>query len=219
MRDVFFLPKRVVLTVSAVAVVGWGAVPGLLQAADPVKAKVLEKFEKIDEKTLKGRDAQMKVVNTKDKDHPKALEIKMDFAKPGTYPGVSKSFPEATLNPAKYEGFRFWVRSDVGTSFGVSIGGGYKRKDGKANSFQGPSMKAEAEWKQITVPFSSFKRRTNTYYKDGKRFTTPGGGEPMDEEDYGGTTGIGFNTSVESRGTSVVGQLMFDNLELIEKQK
>jgi hypothetical protein len=188
-------------------------------AADAPKTKPLEKFERIDEKTLKLNDAQAKVVNTKDRNHPRVLELKMDFAKPYSYPGFSKSFPEATLNPTRYEGFRFWVKSDVGTAFAVSVAGSYKRKDGKDNWFVGGGFQATGEWQQITVPLSSFKRASHKFFRDGKQMVSPGGGEPMDEEDYGGTNRISFSTSVERRGVSVVGHLMFDELELIEKQK
>jgi hypothetical protein len=214
----FSLPKRVALAASLSVVASWG-VSVNLQAADPAKTKVLDKFERIDEKTLKAIEAQLKVVSTKDKDHPKALEVKMDFARPGSYPGFTKTFPEATLNPTKYEAFRFWVRSDVGTSFSVDVSGVYKRKDGKGSGFFGGGVKGEPEWKQVTIPFRAFKRHAGTFYKDGQRIVQPGGGEPLDEEDYGGTTRISFRTAVENRGTSVIGQLMFDNLELVEKQK
>jgi hypothetical protein len=207
------------LVFAALAMVGW-SVPSELGAAESAKTKVLEKFEHLPEKTITIRNAKSKVVNTKDKDHPRALELKMDYAIPGAQSGgFGKSFPEATLNPGKYEAFRFWVRSDVGTSFSVGIGGGYKRKDGKSSSFGGPGFRAEQEWKQIKVPFSAFRRSAAVYYKDGKRMVQPGGGEPLDEEDYGGVTGIGFNSDITGRGTSVMGHLMFDSLELVEKQK
>lgn len=219
MSDGFFFLNWRALALVAVALAGWGGLAELW-AADPVKTKVLEKFEHQEEKSLQFNNAKAKVVGTKDKEHPRVLEIRMDYAVPGSqYGGLSKRFPEATLNPMRYEAFRFWVRSDVGTSFGVSIGGGYKRKDGKSSSFSGPGFRAESGWTQIEVPFASFRRNAAVYYKDGKRMVQPGGGEPLDEEDYGGITGISFNTGVEGRGTSVIGHLMFDTLELVEKKK
>ncbi len=189
-----------------------------LFAADASKNKILEKFEHMDEKTIKIGDAKAKIVNTQDKEHSKALELKMDYAKPNSYPGFSKSFPEATLNPTRYSGFSIWVRSDVETSFNVSISGSYKRKDGKIPAFGGGGFKATSEWKQIIIPFEKFSRNGAKFWKEGKQVIIPGGG-PMDEDDYGGITRFGIGTSIESRGTSTVGHLMFDSLELIEKSK
>jgi hypothetical protein len=193
--------------------------PGGVLAAEAEKVKPLEKFDKVDEKTLKLYDAQHKIVNTKDKEHPRVLELKMDFAKPGSWSGFSKTFPEGTLNPNRYEAFRFAVKSDVGTSFTVFVNGGYKRKDGKYSGFSGGEIQGTSEWKVITVPLKDLKRQSLKVFKDGKQMMTPGGGEPMDEEDYGGITMIGLRTSVERRGTSVIGHLMFDSLELLEKKK
>jgi hypothetical protein len=185
-------------------------------AADTTKVKVLDKLEHIDAKSLKIREAKAKIVATDEPDHRKVLELAMDYAKANSWSGFNKFFPEGNLNPKKYTAIRFWVRSNSGTSFNTGIGGHYTRKDGKYNSFYGGSFTASTTWTQITIPLDKFKRNGDKIWKNGAQVIIPGGEAPEDE-DYAGIDNFGISSGINNRGTSTVGHLMFDGLELVEK--
>jgi len=188
-----------------------------LEAADSAKVKVLEKCEHIDPKLLRVTEAKAKVVTTQDPEHRKVIELVMDYAKAGAVSGLGKDFPGG-VNLKKYSAIRFWVRSDVGTSFIFGIGGSYKRKDGRSTSFSLGSVRATETWTQITFPLDKATRGGGRYWDKQKQepVTVPGG-DPMDEEDYAGITRWGLISGIDNRGTATSGHLMFDGFELVEK--
>jgi len=186
-------------------------------AADSAKVKVLETCDKIDPKTVRITEAKAKSIPTQDPEHRKAIELVMDYAKPGAWSGLGKDFPEH-LNLKKYAAIRFWVRSDVGTSFSFGIGGDYKRRDGRGTNFYGGGFKATETWTQITIPLDKFRRGgLRNWNKEKKEWTEIRGGDPMEDEDFEGISRWGLSSDINARGASTKGHLMFDAFELVEK--
>ncbi len=191
-----------------------------LLAADTQKVKVIDKFDRIDPKTVRFGDARGKLFSTPDPNHPKVMEVTMDYAKPGGTCGFSKTFPEGTARAKKHSAIRFWVRSNCGTGFGVNLGGNYTRKDDKRSAFGAGGYTATETWTMITIPFNKVSRHGyGNFWKDGKWHASPRpkGGDPMDEDDIDGLESISFSSDVNKRGTSTVGHLMLDGLELLER--
>ncbi|MEI6714227.1 MAG: hypothetical protein WCO60_10775 [Verrucomicrobiota bacterium] len=185
-------------------------------AADNVKAKVIDPCDRIDPRTSMLNLVKAKVVPTNDPDHRKALELSIDYAKPGTDPGYAKVFPAGMLNPKKYSAVRFWYRSDSSTGFILQLIRDTPRKDEKVPWFSGGNFTGKTEWMQATVPLENFKRAGAKIWKNGAQVVLPGG-DPIDDEDYANIVKIRFATVIDMRGTSAVGHLMFDKVELIEK--
>ena len=185
-------------------------------AADNVKVKVIDPCDRIDPKTSILHLIKAKVVTTNDPEHRKVLELSIDYAKPGTYPGYTKTFPAGTLNPKKYSAVRFWYRSDSSTGFILQLIRDTPRKDEKVGWFSGGNFTGKDEWVQATVPLENFKRAGGKFWKNGAQVVLPGG-DPIDGDDYANIGKIRFASVVEWRGSSVVGHLMFDKVELIEK--
>lgn len=185
-------------------------------AADSPKVKVIDPCDRIDPRTSMLHLLKAKVVPTNDPDHRKALELSIDYAKPGTDPGYAKTFPAGMLNPKKYSAVRFWYRSDSSTGFILQLIRDTPRKDEKLPWFSGGSFTGKPEWTQVTVPLENFKRAGAKIWKNGAQVVLPGG-DPIDDDDYANIVKIRFATIIELRGTSPVGHLMFDAVELIEK--
>lgn len=187
------------------------------KGADATKVKVLDRLDRIDPKTLEVRDAKAKIVDTKDAEHPRALELVMDYAKPGSWPGLNKKFPEGTINPKKHVAIRYWVKSNSGTGYSVGFGGAGPRKDGKKDAFWADHPPATETWTLVTIPFEKLKRHSEKIWKNGAQHITPGGGEPPDAEDFANFNRFGFGSVIDWRGSATTGHLMFDGIELVEK--
>ncbi|MEI6715578.1 MAG: hypothetical protein WCO60_17615 [Verrucomicrobiota bacterium] len=185
-------------------------------AADTAKVKVIDACDRIDPKTSILADVKAKVVPTNDPDHRRALELSIDYAKPGSYPGYMKTFPVGMVNPKKYSAVRFWYRSNCATGFSVELFRDTPRKDDKLTWFYGGNFTGKEEWVQATVPLESFKRVGGKFWKNGAQVILPGG-DPIDDDDYANILKIKFTTDINRRGTAVVGHLMFDAVELVEK--
>ena len=141
----------------------------------------------------------------------------MDYAKPGGWCGLSKTFPD-NLNFKKYSAIRFWVRSDCGTSFGFDIRGDYKRRDGRNTQFYSGGYTGTETWTQVTIPLDRFKRHeVRTWDKEKKEWNVLKGGDPFDDEDITGISTWWIGSGINNRGTSTKGHLMFDAFELVEK--
>ncbi len=184
-------------------------------AADNKKFKALD-LNPSDTKTVTVLDVVAKQVNTADPAHKKATELVADFAKPDSYPRLSKQLPPNFLNPKKYSGLHFWYRSNSETSTWVSIAGP-ARKDGRTTDFN-ISLKGTTEWQEATIEFTQFK---NYEYKVWDKATNsqkifPGGETPKDD-DLELINRISFVTHINSRGTSVKSHFMISDFGLIEK--
>lgn len=191
-------------------------------AQAPQKTKVLDALNSIDPKTLEIRNAKGKIVSTPDPEHRQALELIIDYAKPDTCPGVFKKIAPGTLDLKKYSAIRFWVRSNVETSYYVTLRIDSKtwpplRADGKCAFYSGITHKATGTWSQVVIPLENFKRQTRDLFKKGEKVTTPGGGETLDNQDINSPMLFGAESTINQSGTSTVGHLMFDALELVEK--
>ncbi|MEY2598846.1 MAG: hypothetical protein RLZZ142_1105 [Verrucomicrobiota bacterium] len=190
-------------------------------AEDSGKYKVLDAFDFVSKNSLKegGGGSKLKAVETKDPLHPKVIEFTCDFRDAGGGGGFGKSFKEGTINPSKHAAIRFFVRSNTGTSFSFGVSGRTPRKDKKSTSFGGGSWKATEEWKEIIVPIDKLRRGGVGYYDKQKRehVTIWPGGDPPEEEDVLDFSGMGWGVNVNSRGSSVVGHLQFDELSLVLK--
>lgn len=184
-------------------------------SANSGKVKELDRFNKIDPKTLVAYEAKITCVSTQDSLHPKVLDMSMDYAKPGGAPRIDKQFPVGTLGP-KTAAIRFWVRSDSGTSFSAMLRGTYKRKDGRLTGFNAGSTIASPTWTQVTIPIEKLERQGAVVWRDGAQVIIKGGGAP-DEDDLKGLTYFVFITGIGGRGSSTVGHLQFDGLELVER--
>lgn len=208
MRGTF--TRNLALTILGLAVVPLGI------AADATKVKVLQSGKTLDLKSMIVIEAKVKAVATQDAEHPKVIEMVMDYATPGAFPTLGKTFGPGELK--NYSAIRFWVRSDSGTGFALSVTGEYKRKDGKSTIFSVPVMKGSESWTQITIPFAKFTRHPlKSWDKKKGEPVILAGGDAMDELDLAGISRWQFTSAIERRGTSTVGQLMFDSIELVEK--
>ena len=187
-----------------------------LFAADSAKVKVLDKFDRIDPKTVNPGNCKLKIISTPDPEHHKVLEAVADFAKPGAGYGFGKSFEPNTIKPKKHVAVRFWAKSDSGTSVGVGFGRKSPRKDGKRGSFWSPGFKLTETWTQYTVPLSSMRRHGDKFWKDGKQVILQGG-DPAEDDDIEELTSFGFNFDVNGKGTALVAHMLIDGLELVEK--
>ncbi len=186
-----------------------------LMAADGPKTKVLDAFNTIDPKTLKADEMKIKVVSTPDPIHHKALEMVVDFAKPGAWPKLIKSFPAGTINPKKYSGIRFFAKSDTATKihFGVI---GPAEKDGKPMDYRVYNVVGKDTWTEFSLPFNTFKFPGYKAWKNGQQMVIPPGAT-LPEESLSLATGVVFSFRVEDRGNSTVANFMVDGLELIER--
>jgi len=184
-------------------------------AADAQKVKVLDSCDKIDPKATVLSELKAKVVPTTDPAHPKAMEVSIDYAKPGTYPNFGRKFAPGMLDPKKYSALRFFVRSNSGTSFTVQFHRP-PRTDEKLNWFYGGVIEGKPEWTQITIPLENFKRGGGKIWKNGAQLVLPGG-DPFDADDYANINELKFVSTIDRRGSATVGHLMFDAIELVEK--
>jgi len=185
-------------------------------AAEGPKVKVIDPCDRIDPRTSSLNLLKAKVVPTNDPDHRKALELSIDYAKPGTDPGYAKVFPAGMLNPKKYSAVRFWYRSDSSTGFILQLIRDTPRKDEKVRWFSGGNFTGKTEWTQVTVPLENFKRAGAKIWKNGAQVVFPGG-DPIDDDDYANIVKLRFATVIDMRGTNTEGHLMFDAVELLEK--
>lgn len=206
----FIMPPRNILLLSMFLVVG------SVCAADNVKVKVIDRCDHIDPRTSTLSDVRAKTVATNDPEHRKVLELFIDYAKPGTWPGYVKSFPAGMLNPKKYSALRFWYRSDSATGFVAQFIRDTPRKDGNVLWFGSALITGKNEWTQVTISLADFKRGGAKVWKNGAHVVFPGG-DPIDDDDYENIVKVRFTTLIDWRGTGTAGHLMFDAIELVEK--
>lgn len=188
-------------------------------AAEPPKgkAKVIDKFDTIDPKTVKLVDIKAKVIPTQDPDHRKVLEMIADFQRPGSYPLVQKTVQAGLLNPAKYSGIRFFAKTDNETKMNLHIGGasGQFGPDGRPLDVSAKVPLTNA-WTQVFIPFSDLKYYEVKQWKDGAQKVYPGN-IPIADADLLQLTNIKFVFFIDGRGTDTTGRVLVDGLELVEK--
>lgn len=189
------------------------SLPLFAEEAKPVK--YLDTFHLIDPKTLRGSEVKMQVVSGDDAAHGRALQLTADFANPGTYTNLSKTFPAGTINPKRHTGVRFFIKSPTGTRVSISMGGNYHRQDGRHSAFHGRSVVATDQWQEVKILFSEFKRQGGRYVKNGVAGFVQGG-DPMEEFEIGQMSRIWFSMSEETRGNSVVAKVLLEGLALVE---
>lgn len=186
-------------------------------AAPGTKGRALDSCDSIDPKTTLKHDIVAKVVPTTDPQHSKVLEISIDYANPGAYPGYMKTFAPGSVNPKKVSAVRLFCRSNTDTSFSFELLQTTPRKDGKANFFWGGAFKATKEWSEITIPLPNFKRAGGKIWKNGAQQDMPGTGEPLDDDEAMKIGQFKITSTIDQRGSATVGHLMFDAIELVEK--
>lgn len=184
-----------------------------LYAAEAPKGKVIDAFNTIDPKSVKLQDLKAKIVTTPDPAHKKALEMVIDFAKPGSYPRVIKSITPGTIDPKKYSGVRFFYKSDTETGMAISLRTGVTNPDGRYGAYA-MWLTGKPEWAEITIPFGNFKSFEQKVWKDGTQKIFPGG-ETIRPEEYGQLKEIHFVFAIENRGKAVAGEFLIDGLELV----
>lgn len=185
-------------------------------AAETPKARTIDKLEQIDPKFTVQYELKAKVVSSKDPEHPKAIELNIDYAKPATTPNFKRIEKEGFLNPKKHSAIQFWVRGDNQTQFTVQLWGNYKRTDKKRNGFGSTPIKVTPEWKQVVIPLDSFKRHPDTRFENGQKVSIPGGDAP-DSEDFSELNRIEFVSGIGQRGDDGMGHIVIHKLELVEK--
>ncbi|MEI6712243.1 MAG: hypothetical protein WCO60_00715 [Verrucomicrobiota bacterium] len=181
------------------------------------KAKVLDKFDTIDPKTVKLVDIKAKVIPTQDPEHRKVLEMIADFQKPGSYPLVQKSFQAGLLNPAKYSGIRFFAKTDNQTKMNLHVGGapGQFGPEGRPLDVSAKIPLTDT-WTQVVIPFADLKYYEVKQWKDGAQKIYPGN-IPIADADLLQLSNIKFVFFIEGRGTDTTGRVFVDGLELVEK--
>jgi hypothetical protein len=131
--------QRLLLWISLLAPFAAHATPG-------AKLKPLDRCDVIDPKTTLLHEVVAKVATTADPQHRKALEVTIDYAKPGSYPGYMKTFGQGLIDLKKISAVRLLYRSNSDTSFSFELLRTTPRKDGKAHFFWGGNYKATKEW-------------------------------------------------------------------------
>ncbi|MEI6715400.1 MAG: carbohydrate binding domain-containing protein [Verrucomicrobiota bacterium] len=184
-----------------------------VQAADAGKGKVIDAFNTLDAKTVKVQDLKAKIVSSPDPAHNKALEMVIDFAKPGSYPRVIKSIPPGTIDPKKYSGVRFSFKSDTETKMAISLRVGVVGPDGR-NPAYAVNVEGKPTWNEITIPFDKFKSFEQKTWKDGAQKVFPGG-ESIRPEEFAQIKEIHMVFSIENRGNAATSQFLVDGLELV----
>lgn len=180
------------------------------------RVKYLDKFHVIDPKSIKATELKLKVVSGEDAAHNRALELSADFAKPGAYTHLVKTFAAGTVNSKKHSGVRFFMKSPTGTRVTVVMDGTYKRPDGRLTSFSGGAVVGNDQWKEVKIPFAEFKRRDARIWKDGAQVVIKGG-DPMEEFEIGQLNSITFAMHVEARGSSTIAKVLLEGLSLAEQ--
>lgn len=188
--------------------------PHLSLAADASKAKILDKFDSIDPKTVKLSEVKTKIVATKDPAHPKALELIADFAKPG-WPNLQKRFPEGTISKQKFSGISIWARSNSSTIVNLQLRSYTPQPDGRPVQYY-VQIPATTDWKEYSFAFSDFRNWEQKVWKDGVQKVFKGG-EPILDSDYELFTSCELVFDINKRGTATAAHLMVDNLTLISK--
>lgn len=179
------------------------------------RVKYLDRFHAIDPKSLRASELKLKVVPGEDVAHSRALELSADFAKPGAYTHLVKTFAAGTVNSKKHSGVRFFIKSPTGTRVAVLMGGNYKRPDGRLTVFYGGVVVGNNQWKEVNLPFAEFKRRDARLWKDGAQVVIQGG-DPMEEFEIGQLNSITFAMHVEARGSSTIAKVLLEGLSLAE---
>jgi hypothetical protein len=111
---------------------------------------------------------------TPDPAHKKALEMVIDFAKPGSYPRVTKLIAPVTIDPRKHSGIRLFYKSDTETGMSVSLRTGVTDPDGRYEAYA-IWLTGKPEWAEITIPFGNFKSFQQKVWKDGTQNIFPCG--------------------------------------------
>lgn len=189
------------------------SLPLLAEEAKPVK--YLDTFHLLDPKTVKASEIKLQVVSGDDAAHSRALQLSADFAKPGANTALTKVFDAGTINPKRYSGVRFFIKSPTGTRVWIRMGGNYQRPDGRLAGFHGGAVTGTDRWQEVKISFSEFKRAGGKYIKNGVPVVVQGG-DPMEEFEIGQMTRISFSLNEETRGNSVVAKVLLEGLALVE---
>lgn len=185
-----------------------------VQAADS-KNKVIDAFAQIDPKTIDLAELKAKIISTPDPAHKSAMEITVDFAKPGVYPRVLKKVTPGTIDPKKFSGIRLSFKSDTETTFTVSLRTGEQNPDGRKPMYA-VKLEGTPQWQDVVLPFSSFKSVTQKTFKDGQQVVFPGGQTILPEE-WSSLKHIVFSFDVGRRGNADTAVVLIDNLELVSQ--
>lgn len=182
-------------------------------AADPSKTKVIDAFTQIDAKTIKAAELKIRITNTPDPAHKTALEMVADFAKPGSYPRLTKILQPGLLDPKKYSGIKVAFKSDTESEASLSLRGDETDADGKNDIFHF-RLKGRPEWQETVVPFSAFKTIERKSFKNGVQKVFPGN-LPIPPEAYPELKQICFSFTVARRGNSDKAVFLVGQLELV----
>ncbi|MEI6715904.1 MAG: hypothetical protein WCO60_19305 [Verrucomicrobiota bacterium] len=177
--------------------------------------KKIDSFNYATSRSVKMSLTKAKTVSVSDRERAKVLDVVADFAKPGTWPYVSKVIVPGTINRDKYKALRFFCRGNDGTSFSVVVTSGHVESDGHVPAYS-YGVKTQDKWTQVTIPFDAFKTYEQRIWKNGAQVKFPSG-EPIKIEDFEKLSEIRFVFSVEGRGKATVGHLMIDDLALVKR--
>ena len=176
----------------------------------------LDKFHVVDPKSVRVNQLKLQVVSGEDAAHNRALELTADFAKPGAWTHLVKTFAAGTINSKKHSGLCFYMKSPTGTCVSVHMTGNYKRPDGRLTSFYGGHFVGNDQWKEVKIPFANFRRKSARVWTDGAH-TNVQGVDPMEEFEIGQINSITFAMNVETRGNSTLAKVLLEGLSLAEQ--
>lgn len=190
--------------------------------ASPQASNPIERFQTIDPKTLRATESTLRITSTPDKGHKNVLELSADFAKPGAWSGLMKTFKAGSLSAKHHSAIRLFMKSVTNTEVTITAVGDYLRPDGRPSRFYlspisgGSTIKCTEAWTEVVIPFSNFKRGGLREWRNDAPVVVPGG-DPIEEWEIEKLNKILFTLNVETRGTSTVAKVLFDDLVAIEK--
>jgi hypothetical protein len=176
----------------------------------------IDRFHAIDPRTVKGFEADLKVISTPDAAHNRAMEVTADFKNPYSGAGFHKTFQPGSLNSKRDEALRLFIKSDTKTQVSLQMRGAYTRPDGKATYFGWPPIDCSEKWSEVILPFSELKRGQSQVKKDGAIITVPGG-DPIEDWEIEQIKVLMVSTRVSTRGTSTVARFLVEDLSVVEK--
>jgi hypothetical protein len=189
-------------------------------AADTANNRMIDAFTTLDAKSTKASGVVAKIVTLQDPVKRKVLEITVDFDKPGAMPTFTKFFPPGLIDPRKYSGISFQVKSNVQTEFAVWLAaygpqGFLSHADGSPVSFLS-GCKPGSTWTEVIIPFEKFSSMRKKVRNSGEQNVYQEG-VPIPSEDYAKFNRLIFTFRGDERGTSTIAEVMIKDLCLVTK--
>jgi len=166
-------------------------------AAEPKRVKILDPLSVIDASTLKAGYSKISIGSSPEWEHPKFLNVDIDFAK-SDFGGVNKSIDPTHVNASRYKGIRFFAKSPTATLLQVTLAA--KDKSGRHLLFKAMAPVA-VSWSEVLLPYSVFE----------------GSASPVNDASLSKVSSIFVSIHKRDNGENAEASLQMDGLGFIEK--